>query len=100
MQWFQHLFGFRNGDGNSPEYLFWSGIGSDLAYLTFLAGAVGLYRKHVCQMRWCPRLGRHQYTDPHGVTRPLCWRHHPDVTHKNLTRERLHLYVGSRPGRG
>ena len=100
MHWLAHFFGVANGDSNSPAYLFWSGIGSDLAYLTFFAAAVGMYRKHNCQMRWCWRLGRHAYTDPHGVTRPLCWRHHPGVTHRNLTRERLHLYLGQRPGRG
>ena len=100
LHWLQAFFGFRGGDGNSSSYLFWSGAGSDLAYLTFLAAAVGVYRKHNCRMRWCLRLGRHDYTDPHGVTRSLCWRHHPDVTHKNLTRARLHLYLGGKPGKG
>lgn len=98
--WVQVWFGFASGDGNSPQYLFWSGAGSDLVYLTFLGTAIGLYRKHNCRMRWCWRLGRHEFTDPHGVTRSLCWRHHPGVTHKNLTRDRLHLYLGKQPGKG
>ena len=100
MHWLQSFFGFASGDGNGSRYLFFSGAGSDLAYLSFLWGGVVLYRKHNCRMRWCWRLGRHEFTDPHGVTRSLCYRHHPGVTHKQLTRERLHLYVGDRPGRG
>ena len=100
MGWLQHVFGFGNGDGNSAYYLFWSGAGSDLAYLSVFAAALGMYRKNNCRMRWCWRLGRHEYTDPHHVTRLLCWRHHPGVTHKQLTRERLHLYLGDKPGKG
>lgn len=96
-----HFFGFAANDGNSTAYLFWSGIGSDLAYLGFLWGAVALYRQHACRMRWCPRIGRHEFTEPDsGVKRVLCWRHHPDVDRKQLTRARLHLYLGDRPGRG
>ena|SRR5690242_9428082 len=99
--WVQVVFGFRAGDGNSESYLFWSGIGSDLAYLSFLWGAVVLYRRHACRMRWCPRIGRHEFTEPDtGVKRALCWKHHPDVERKQLTRERLHLYLGDRPGKG
>ena len=87
--------------GNSPWYLFYSGL---FGVLTIAAGLFWNgwvnYRRHNCRMRWCPRLGRHEYTDPHGVKRALCYKHHPDVTHKQLTRERLHLYLGDRPGRG
>ena len=100
MHWLQHAFGFGAGDGNSAEYLFWSGAGSDLAYLSFLAAGITVYRKHNCRMRWCWRLGRHEYKDPDGVARALCWRHHPDVRFKNLTRARLHLYLGGKPGKG
>ena len=108
LHWLQVLFGFANGDGNSPQYLFWSGAGSDLAYLSFAAAAIGVYRKHNCRMRWCWRLGRHEFTDPADqVTRSLCWRHHPDVKHKQLTAGRVaeiqrkrHLYLGKQPGKG
>lgn len=104
--WLQHFFGFENGGGNGSHYLFWSGAGSDLAYVSFLWGGVVLYRRHNCRMRWCWRIGRHDFTAG-GVTRALCWRHHPDVKHKQLTRgriadiqERAHLYAGSKPGKG
>ena len=100
MHWLAHFFGVAQGDSNSSAYLWWSGVGSDLAYLSFLIAGVTLYRRHNCRMRWCWRLGRHEYTDPDGVVRVLCWKHHPDVKYKNLTRERLHLYLGKKPGRG
>lgn len=97
----QAIFGFTNGDGNSPEYLFWSGAGSDLAYLSFLGAGIVLYRKHNCQVKGCPRIGRHEYTEPDtGVKRLLCWRHHPDVRHRQISKERLHLYLGKHPGKG
>ena len=106
--WLAHFFGVASGDSNSPAYLFWSGAGSDLAYLSVLAAAIGVYRKHNCQMRRCWRIGRHEFTDPDGgVTRAVCWRHHPDVKHKQLTagriseiQKRRHLYLGKQPGKG
>lgn len=106
--WLQHFFGVYPGDSNSTGYLFWSGSGSDLAYLSFLAAALALYRRHNCRVRWCWRIGRHEFTDPaDGVMRLLCWRHHPDVKHKNLTagrigeiQKRRHLYLGKQPGKG
>ncbi len=108
MHWLAHFFGFAPGDGNGAPYLFWSGAGSDLAYLTVLAAVLGAYRKHNCQMRRCWRLGRHEFTDPADrVTRNLCWRHHPDVKARQLTaariaaiQQRRHLYFGQRPGKG
>lgn len=100
MHWLAHFFGVANGDGNSSAYLWWSGPGSDLAYLTVLAGFIAAYRKHNCQVKRCPRIGRHEFTDDAGVKRTLCWKHHPAVESRQLTRERLHLYLGQRPGRG
>lgn len=98
---FQAVFGFRNGDGNSPEYLFWSGAGSDLAYLTFVAAAIGYLRANNCHVKRCPRIGRHEFTEPDtGTKRKLCWRHHPEVSTRQMTRERLHLYLGDKPGKG
>ena len=106
--WAQGTFGFRSGDGNNPPYLFWSGVGSDLAYLSFLAGGIALYRRHNCAYAWCPRIGKHEFTNPDtGVKRLLCWKHHPDVHHKVLhdetiqaIQERRHLYLGKNPGKG
>lgn len=97
---FLHITGTDNVSG--LWYGFWSGFGGDLA----LIGAVIIWpwahlKRHNCQVKRCWRIGRHEFTHPdEQVTRQLCWRHHPDVEHKQLTRERLHLYVGKRPGRG
>jgi hypothetical protein len=104
----QGFFGFYDGGGNGSHYLFWSGSGSDLAYLSFLVAGITLYRRHNCQYAWCPRIGRHEFTDPSdGVKHLLCWKHHPDVKHKTLRDEnirsiqqRRHLYLGKQPGRG
>jgi hypothetical protein len=103
------FFGFNNGGGNSSHYLFWSGAGSDLAYLSFLVAGLTLYRKHNCHKAWCPRIGKFEFEDPvDGVKHMLCWKHHPDVKHKTLHPEaidriagrRRHLYLGKQPGRG
>lgn len=52
-------------------YQWWSGSGSDLAYL----GAVLAAYRHVnCEHPWCPRPG-HRHPD-HG--RPVCRRHYHD----------------------
>ena len=98
---FQLSFGFRNGDGNSPAYLFWSGAGSDLGELAIVVGLAGIYRRHNCQIKGCWRIGHHKFTEPGtGTERCLCWRHHPDVKSRQLTKERLHLYLGKQPGKG
>ena len=97
--WIMHATGSDNVSG--PEYGFWSGFGSDLA---LIAAAVSFpvvqYRRHNCQVRGCWRIGRHEFTDPEGVKRALCWHHHPAVSRRQLTREHLHLYAGKHPGRG
>ena len=108
MHWLEHFFGFDAGQGNGAHYLFWSGAGSDLAYLTFLAAPFVYYRKVNCKQQGCPRIGHYEFTNPDtGVTRMLCWKHHPDVHAKRLTRERVaeiqkrrHLYLGDKPGKG
>lgn len=88
--WLQGAFGFRAGAGNSPQYLFWSGAGSDLAYLSVFAASFGYYRKINCRKAGCWRIGRHELTDPtDGVTRMLCARHHPAVRHRHLNAEQI-----------
>lgn len=83
--WLAYAFGFQNGDGNSSFYLFWSGAGSDIGELGIIWGVLLYYRNTNCKRAWCPFLGNHEFTDPDdGITRKLCWYHHPDVQHKTL----------------
>lgn len=97
MHWLQHFLGFGNGQGNGAYYLFWSGAGSDLAYLAIIGGLIGIYRKHNCEVHRCHRLGRHIT----AAGQHVCRRHHPDGP---LTAEAVraahHLYLGKRPGKG
>jgi hypothetical protein len=88
MTWhlWQHLFGFWPGSSNSPQYLFWSGAGSDLGYLAIAASIVGhaasSYRARTCEVHRCWRIGRHMTAAGHKV----CRRHHPDdkLTHDDI----------------
>ena len=90
-----HFFGTRNGDGNSAGYLFWSGAGSDLAYVG--VGAA-FWRQHNCHTRGCWRLARHPVP---GTSYVVCRHHHPEghPTAAHI-RDRYHLYMGGRPGKG
>jgi len=94
MHWLALFFGVANGDGNSTGYLFWSGIGSDLAYVGV---GVAFFRHHNCEVHGCWRLGRHVT----AAGQKVCRRHHPDG---HLTAAGVkaahHLYLGHRPGRG
>ena len=94
MHWLQYLFGFRNGDGNSPEYLFWSGAGSDLAYIGILWA---LWRHNNCHEPRCLRIG---HLPVQGTAFKVCRRHHPAPPKRGDIRQRYHLYAGRRPGRG
>jgi hypothetical protein len=94
-----HILGIDDVSGR--WYAWWSGFAGDVA----LIGAIIVwpfvnYRRHNCQVKGCWRIGRHEFTEPNEIKRSLCWRHHPSVKHRQLTRERLHMYVGKRPGRG
>jgi hypothetical protein len=58
-------------DASGTPYLFWSGIGANLAYLS----AIGLaYRKVNCHASGCWRVGLHHVTGTHFIT---CRTHHP-----------------------
>lgn len=74
-----HFFGLDNAAG--PWYLFWSGIGSDLSEITLVAGLYAIYRRHVCEVRWCWRVGRAGTAAGHCV----CRRHHPDLPNRAPT---------------
>lgn len=92
-------------DPGGPWYLWWSGIGSIL--VVWVASVALLWWHRSCRAEWyCLFIGRHDFADEKGVTHRLCWRHHPDLHGKNLTKARIaeiqrrhHLYLGSQPGR-
>jgi hypothetical protein len=69
--WLEGFFGTENGSGTG--YLFWSGIFADVALFT---GGVVALRKLNCGVKWCPRIGRHEY-QMGEVRHVLCRRHHP-----------------------
>lgn len=107
--WLYVHAGLNNGD--SPWYLFWSGVGAfleGLAALSVIGGIIGWYRRENCKKHWCLRFGKFEFVDPEdGVSRRLCWKHHPDVKHKHLhgstireIQHRRRLYFGDKPGRG
>jgi hypothetical protein len=77
--WLQGFFGFCNGCGNGSHYLFWSGSGSDLAYLSMGAGAISstliLWHRVNCHEPGCWRIGRVHVDDKGTLS---CFRHHPD----------------------
>jgi hypothetical protein len=64
-----HVLGVDDASGR--WYLWWSGAGADLG---LFAAPFVLWRRHNCEVRRCPRLGRHVTAAGHRV----CRRHHPD----------------------
>ena len=81
--------------GRFVPYDFLSGIFGGSAFLT---GAWVLVRKNNCEVHRCWRLGRHPVE---GTGHRVCRRHNPEgrITAEHV-RERYHLYLGSRPGKG
>lgn len=95
--------GVTNGSGHA--YLWWSGIGSDIAELAIIGGMITIVRKHNCGVKRCWRLAKHDYTDPEsGIIHALCRKHHPEHPGKPVTaaelQHRYHVYLGKQPGRG
>ena len=107
--WLIHFMGvdYQVRYGTWVWYSFWSGFGGDVAILaSILAAPVILWRKHDCGVRYCWRLGRHEFTDPDGgITHQLCRKHHPlhpgkkPVTADHI-RDQYHLYLGNQRGKG
>lgn len=65
------VMGLNNGSG--AAYLFWSGFGSDLAYL----GAISFAWHHLnCHAKGCYRIGRHPVS---GTPFKTCRKHHPEI---------------------
>jgi hypothetical protein len=89
---FLHIFGIDTTTG--PWYAFWSGAGSDLAYLGIFWA---VFRRMNCHQPRCPRLGRFPVE---GTQLHACHRHHPSPPGRDTIRKRYHLYLGERPGDG
>ena len=98
MGWLLHWLGVDDVSG--AAYAFWSGFGSILIPPLLTAGPVMwvLLRKHNCHAKGCWRIGRHPVE---GTGYVVCRRHHPDEkpTAAHI-RERHHLYLGGKPGKG
>jgi len=90
--WLLHILGLDSGSG--PAYLWWSGAGSDLAYLGIFWALV---RKHNCHQPRCWRIG---HLPVPGTAWQVCRRHHPAPPQRGSIREHYHLYLGDKPGRG
>lgn len=67
MHWFLHVTGIDTQQ--SPFYDFWSGIATQLSVV---AGTAGLFHKHNCHARRCPRIGKFVVDGT-----PWCRRHRP-----------------------
>lgn len=72
--WIQTIFGFHQGDAESPSYLFFSGpaIVISVFWHGFVTGWTR-YRAANCHVKHCWRIGRADTAAGHRV----CWRHHP-----------------------
>lgn len=88
--WWPHLFSFpRFLDIVSWWWLSVKGyaLTSSWFQVTFITGALLLYRKHNCHAPLCPRLGHHPTAD--GLHH-LCRKHHPDLPNHRLSLDEIH----------
>lgn len=102
MPWLIFWHGFvhwTGGDYGAPAYGYFEPYDwvSGILGLGVLGIFLTNFRKYNCKKKWCWRIGHHEFTDPtDGVTRLLCWKHHPDVVHKHLTDEVIDLIQAKR----
>lgn len=90
--WVSHTIGADYGlsYGHWGWYNFWSGFGSDLTYIGIAISLLANYRKHNCGVRWCLRVGRHNFDNPNtGLVHLLCRRHHPSHPGKPITAQAI-----------
>jgi hypothetical protein len=95
--WLQHILGIDNPAGR--WYLFLSGAFFVLVLITGQAANAWIgARRHNCEVHGCWRLGRHAVE---GTGHRVCRRHNPEgkITAEHV-RERYHLYIGGKPGKG
>ena len=96
------MFRFLGLDGG-PFYNFFSGLfGVLVVGAGVLASAYVNAKRHNCHVKGCWRVGRQQVEGTSFVT---CRRHHPEgkpsaARIERTWRERAHLYLGDKPGRG
>lgn len=57
--------------------MFYGPVSGWVGDLTLLSIPVVMYRRHICHVPWCLRLGKH----PDGVY-VKCAKHHPDVPYR------------------
>lgn len=82
--WIQRVTGGSNVSG--VAYGEWSGFLSDISEFLILGGVIGLYRKHNCHVKGCPRIGKHpvgQYV--------VCKKHHPGTPQGDITPQHIQL---------
>lgn len=68
------LYTFLGVNGSPPWGTFYGDFGSDIGELAIVGGLAGIIRQHNCEVKGCPRLGRHTTAANHKV----CRKHHPD----------------------
>jgi len=67
----------------SRAYNFWSGVAGELSWL---GAAFVLWRRHVCHVNGCVRIGRHHVEGTGYVT---CAHHHPTVPSDGITADHI-----------
>jgi hypothetical protein len=84
VHWLTVHTGSSNTSGAPPNYNFWSGFGSDLGEVALFGAIIGGWRKINCEVKGCPRIGRHKTAAGHSV----CRHHHPEgaPTHSDVIR--------------
>ena len=70
----------------------------DIGELAIVGALAAMVRQHNCEVHHCWRLGRHVVE---GTGLRVCRKHHPEghLTAAGV-RQRYHLYLGGKPGRG
>jgi hypothetical protein len=72
-----------SGVHSAAMAILWGGLLSCLGYLSLVTGG---FRHINCHEKWCPRIGKHEFTHADGVTYKVCAKHHPAIDHKNKPR--------------
>lgn len=70
------------GNGTDIQYLWWSGIGSDLTEFALLGALVKVYVHLNCTVKGCRRIGKHPVD---GTPYRTCHRHATVAHHSTLT---------------